>query len=118
MTISVTQLNNYVRGLIDIDGVLSSLSVCGEITNLKKSRDGWYFSLKDEAASVNCFCYDSVAVPEQGNVAVAEGQLNYFVKSGSVSFFVKRLSAIKNTGEAYLRFVELKERLKKKREKI
>ncbi len=86
MTISVTQLNNYVRGLLDIDGVLNSLSVCGEITNLKKSRDGWYFSLKDEAASVNCFCYDSVAVPEQGNVVVAEGQLNYFVKSGSVSF--------------------------------
>ena len=113
MTISVTQLNNYVRGLLDIDGVLNSLSVCGEITNLKKSRDGWYFSLKDEAASVNCFCYDSVAVPEQGNVVVAEGQLNYFVKSGSVSFFVKRLVATKNTGEAYLRFVELKEKLKK-----
>lgn len=113
MTISVTQLNNYIRGILDIDGVLNNLSVCGEITNLKKARDGWYFSLKDETASVNCFCYDNVAVPEQGNVAVADGQLNYFVKSGSVSFFVRRLTATKNTGEAYLRFAELKEKLKK-----
>ena len=35
MTISVTQLNNYIRGLFDIDGVLNNVSVCGEVTNLK-----------------------------------------------------------------------------------
>ncbi len=113
MTINVTQLNNYIRGIIDIDGVLGNVSVCGEITNIKKSRDGWYFSLKDDSAAVNCFCYDSLTVPEAGNMVVAEGQINYFTRTGSLSFFVRRLTSTLNTGTAYLRFVELKEKLEK-----
>lgn len=113
MTISVTQLNNYIRGIIDIDGVLGNVSVCGEITNVKKSRDGWYFSLKDDSAAVNCFCYDSLTVPETGNMVIAEGQVNYFTRTGSLSFFVRRLTSTLNTGTAYLRFVELKEKLEK-----
>ena len=57
MTVSVSQLNNYIHGLMDIDGVLSAVSVCGEVTNLKKApREGWYFSLKDAASVINCFC--------------------------------------------------------------
>lgn len=113
MTISVTQLNNYIRGIFDIDAVLSNLSVCGEIVNVKRARDGWYFSLKDEGGAVNCFCYSNSTEPIVGMVAVAEGQLNYFVKSGSVSFFVRRLTATNNTGAAYLKFIELKEKLQK-----
>ena len=60
MTISVTQLNNYIRGIFDMDAVLADLSVCGEITNVKRARDGWYFSLKDEGGAINCFCYANV----------------------------------------------------------
>ena len=113
MTISVTQLNNYIHGLIEIDGVLNDLSVCGEITNVKRTYNGWYFTLKDNAAAVNCFCYADGTEPVQGVVAVAEGQLNYFAKTGSISFFVRRLTATDNTGEAYKRFVELRDKLTK-----
>lgn len=113
MTISVTQLNNYIRGIFDIDAVLSDLSVCGEITNVKRARDGWYFSLKDEGGAINCFCYANANEPVAGMVAVVEGRLNYFVKTGSVSFFVRRLTATNNTGAAYLKFVELRDKLSK-----
>ncbi|MCH5151184.1 MAG: exodeoxyribonuclease VII large subunit [Clostridiales bacterium] len=113
MTISVTQLNNYIHGIFDMDAVLSDLSVCGEITNVKRARDGWYFSLKDEGGAINCFCYENNLEPTTGTVAVVEGRLNYFVKTGSVSFFVRRLTATNNTGIAYLKFVELRDRLQK-----
>lgn len=113
MTVSVSQLNNYIHGLLDIDGVLSAVSVCGEVTNLKKAREGWYFSLKDDLASINCFCYDSMATPVSGAVVVVEGNVNYFVKSGSVSFFVRRFSATEDRGAGYIRFVELRDKLKK-----
>lgn len=113
MTITVSQLNNYIRGVVDIDGVLSDVSVRGEITNLKRARDGWYFSLKDDVAAINCFCYESITPPEAGTVAIAEGQVNFFVKSGNISLFVRRLTATDNTGAAYSRFVELRDKLKK-----
>lgn len=113
MTISVTQLNNYIRGLFDMDGVLGDLSVAGEVTNVKRYGSGYYFSLKDDGGAINCFCYNAEQALQQGNIVVAEGSLNYFVKNGSVSFFVKRLTATKNTGDAYLRFLELKEKLAK-----
>lgn len=113
MTISVTQLNNYIRGIFEIDGVLSDLSVCGEITNVKKSYNGWYFTLKDDDSAINCFCYSGASEPVQGVMAVAEGQLNYFAKSGSVSLFVRKLVASNNTGAAYQKFVELRDKLSK-----
>lgn len=113
MTITVTQLNNYIHGIFDIDPVLSDLSVCGEVTNVKRARDGWYFSLKDDGGAVNCFCYASTNEPVSGSVAVVEGRLNYFVKSGSVSLFARRLTATNNTGAAYLKFVELRDKLQK-----
>ena len=113
MTISVTQLNNYIRGLIDMDGVLSYLTVAGEVTNIKRYGSGYYFSLKDENSAINCFCYNADQALVQGNIVVAEGSLSYFVKNGSLSLFVKRLTATKNTGDAYLRFLELKEKLQK-----
>lgn len=112
MTITVTQLNNYIRGLFEIDGVLSELTVCGEITNVKRAREGWYFSLKDDGGAINCFCYGSTE-PTTGTIAVVEGNVNYFVRTGSVSLFAKRVTATTNTGAAYLRFVELKEKLQK-----
>ena len=113
MTITVTQLNNYIHAVFDMDSVLNDLTVCGEVTNVKRARDGWYFSLKDDNAAVNCFCYDSAGEPQTGMMAVVEGQLNYFVKSGSVSLYTRRLTATTNTGAAYLKFVELKEKLQK-----
>lgn len=112
MTISVSQLNNYVRGLLDIDGVLNDLSVCGEVTNVKQSRDGWYFTLKDENSAIDCFCY-ATSVPISGSMAVAEGKLNFWAKSGRLSFFVRRLTASRDTGAAYLQFLQLKEKLQK-----
>ena len=111
MTITVTQLNNYIHGVFDMDPMLSELTVYGEITNVKRARDGWYFSLKDDNAAVNCFCYASAGEPTVGTVAVVEGSLNYFVKSGSVSLYARRLTATTETGAAYIRFVELKDKL-------
>lgn len=111
MTISVSQLNNYIHGVLDMDGILSDVSVAGEVTNVKRSREGWYFSLKDEAASIDCFCYGTMAEPVTGMLVVAEGKVNFWAKSGRISFFARKLVASKNSGAAYLKFLELKEKL-------
>lgn len=111
MTISVTQLNNYIGGLFDVDGVLNSVSVCGEITNVKQYKDCWYFSLKDDGGAVNCMTFSSAVIPKQGMVAVVDGRVRYYGRNGSVSLYAKKITLSDNKGEAYRRFLELKAKL-------
>ena len=113
MTVSVTQLNNYIKGMVEIDGVLSDLSVVGEITNVKQYKSGWFFSLKEGDNSINCLTFSAATPPVTGIMAVIEGHLNYYPKTGSLSVYVRRITSTKNTGESYLNFLELKEKLKK-----
>ena len=107
MTISVTQLNNYIKGILDLDGVLNDLSVCGEITNVKQAREGWYFSLKDENSAIDCFSYGQQ--PQTGMTAVAEGRISFWQRSGRLSFYVRRLTVGNQSGAAYLQFLQIKE---------
>ena len=101
MTLSVSQLNNYIKGLFDFDGTLDNVTVCGEITNVKAYSRGWYFSLKDEVGAINCFTYATEVQPVSGTMAVVFGKVNYLVKSGSVSLYVKRITLSDNKGAAY-----------------
>ncbi len=96
-----------------MDGTLADLSVAGEITNVRRSRDGWYFSLKDDFSQVDCFCYESADIPVQGKRAVATGAINYYGKTGRLSFFVRKFTVEDASGTAYMRFVRLKEKLEK-----
>lgn len=113
MTLTVSQLNNYIRGIFDFDSTLDDVTVCGEVTNVKAYSKGWYFSLKDEVGAINCFCYADSQPPVAGQMAMAYGKVNYLVKSGAVSFFVRRLTATNNLGAAYARFVQLRDKLDK-----
>lgn len=113
MTITVTQLQNYIKGIFDVDAILNDVSVSGEVTNLKRSANGWYFSLKDESGAINCFSYFGTTELRAGSVVIAEGSVNYFVKSGSVSLFARRITLTNNVGSAYRRFAELRDKLLK-----
>ena len=48
LTISVAQLNTYIKNIFDAEELLKNINVVGEITNLKKSGTATYFDLKDE----------------------------------------------------------------------
>ena len=49
-TLSVSELNNYIKKILDNDFILNNLSVKGEISNLKYHSSGHiYFSLKDDS---------------------------------------------------------------------
>ena len=49
LTVSVTQLNEYIKSLMGADPLLRGLSIKGEISNFKRHSSGHlYFSLKDD----------------------------------------------------------------------
>ena len=56
--LSITQINEYIRGKMDADPLLSNLAVKGEISNYKVYPSGHhYFTLKDEGASLSCVMF-------------------------------------------------------------
>ncbi|MEG2207693.1 MAG: exodeoxyribonuclease VII large subunit, partial [Clostridia bacterium] len=60
LTLTVTQLNEYVRKSLAADPMLRGLCLCGELSNLKRHVSGhWYFTLKDEDAAINCAMFRS-----------------------------------------------------------
>lgn len=62
VTLSVSQLNDYVRRSLAGDPILQVLTVRGEVTNYKPSASGHlYFSLKDENCCIDCVLFRQYA---------------------------------------------------------
>ena len=62
MSLTVSQLNDYVAELFDADELLSGVLVTGEISNFKLHSSGhMYFTLKDENASIRCVMFRQYA---------------------------------------------------------
>ena len=112
MIITVSQLNNYIKGIVDMDSNLALLSVSGEVTNAKLVHGCWYYTLKDEYSQIDCFSYaNDVADIPNGIQLVANGSLNFLTKSGRVSFFVKKVKISDKLGEQYLKLLALQKKL-------
>ena len=68
----VSQLNNYIKNLIDDDEMLNNVYIRGELSNFKKHYSGHlYFTLKDETSLVKCVMFKSYT-NYLGNVRVRE----------------------------------------------
>lgn len=94
---TVSQVNNYVKSLMDGDGLLSGLLVRGEISNYKCYPSGHhYFSLKDEQGSLRCVMFRGDAVrlrfrPANGMRVVAFGRVSVFPRDGAYQLYCAEL---------------------------
>ena len=73
---SVTQVNQYIKGLLDRDGALAGLFVRGELSNYKAYPSGHhYFSLKTRRGHPLCHVpaggHGPAVPPENGMKVVA-----------------------------------------------
>ncbi len=112
MTVSVTQLANFIKAMFESETLLFDIQVQGELTNVKPSKNGTYFSLKDEASQIDCFTFSSLPLAG-GQIVTVTGRPNYLTKYGKISFFVTKVSQTEKQGNARLRFLELREKLAK-----
>ena len=59
---SISQINEYIRAMMDGDSLLNSVAVRGEISNYKVYPSGHhYFTLKDENSIIKCVMFKSCA---------------------------------------------------------
>ena len=115
-TLSVSQLNEYVRRLLAGDPMLRSLRVQGEISGFKRYTSGHlYFTLKDEEACVSCVMFRSAAEaldfrPQDGQRVTIRGSASLYPQRGQYQLYVERMQR-EGVGELYMRFEALKRRL-------
>lgn len=107
--IGVTQLNAYIKRVLQTDPLLNQVAVLGEISNLKYHDSGHvYFSLKDQGGKINCFLPASVVSLmtielEDGMEIVAFGNVSVYERGGYYSLQIKavEVSGIGDLGAAY-----------------
>lgn len=114
MTISVTQLGNFLKAMVDSEVLLYDLNVEGEISNYRRNSEVAFFVLKDSNARIDCICYNPPAINlEEGAQITVSGKPNYYVKGGKLSFLVTKITKKDVKGEKFRELMLLKERLEK-----
>lgn len=115
---SVSQINGYLKDLIDCDQALTSVYVCGEISNYKAYPSGHhYFSLKDEGGSIRCVMFRREAELlrfrlQNGMNVIAFGRISVFVRDGQYQLYCAKMTP-DGVGDLHLAFEQLKEKLYK-----
>ncbi len=115
--ISVTQLNEYLRMLMDGNPVLSNVFVRGEISNFTNhyKTGHFYFSLKDEGALVRAVMFRGNAqrlrfLPENGMKVILHGRVSVFPRDGQYQIYVDDMQP-DGIGALYLAFEQLRKKL-------
>lgn len=115
-TLSVSQLNEYLRMLMESDAVLSEVAVGGEISNLTVSRPGHiYFTLKDADGQLRSVMFRSAAArltfrPTDGMRVIAYGRVSLYSPSGQYQLYVEALRE-DGAGQLALQFERLRRSL-------
>ena len=114
--LSVTQLNEYLKMVLDGDRVLSNVFVRGEISNFKLYSSGHaYFTLKDDAGQLKSvmfrsYCSRLAFMPEDGMRVIAHGRVSVYESSGQYQLYVDDMQP-DGAGSLAMRFEQLKRKL-------
>ena len=114
--ISVTQINEYIRAMMDGDRLLNNVAIKGEISNYKLYPSGHhYFTLKDEGGALRCVLFKGNAMklrfrPENGMKVIAMGKISVFPRDGAYQLYCTGLT-MDGIGDLYAAFEQLKTRL-------
>ncbi len=117
--ITVTQLNYYVKSLLDADTKLKYVFVTGEISNLTDhySSGHIYLSLKDEKSTVKAvmFSYSAKNLrfrPQNGMKVIVRGRVTLYEPTGMYQLYIEDMQP-DGIGALTLQFEQLKEKLSK-----
>lgn len=114
--LSITQLNEYIRGRMDSDPLLAQVAVRGEISNYKQYPSGHhYFTLKDDGSALRCVMFKGNAMrlrfrPENGMKIIAMGKVSVYPRDGAYQLYCTAMT-MDGVGDLYAAFEQLKKKL-------
>lgn len=117
--LTVTQLNTYVKSILDGDDKLYEVFLMGEISNFTDHYQSGhlYFSLKDEKCNIKAvmFSFNSKNLkfrPQNGMSVIVRGKVSLYENSGNYQIYVEDMQP-EGLGSLNLAFEQLKEKLSK-----
>lgn len=115
--VTVTQVNNYIKALLDESKPLKNIFVVGEISNFKHYfRSGhMYFTLKDESSQLKAVMFSSYAKrlkfkPEDGMRVICRGGISVYDRDGVYQLYAEDMQP-DGAGALSLAFEQLKKKL-------
>lgn len=114
--ITVTQINEYIRAMMDGDRLLNQAAIKGEISNYKVYPSGHhYFTLKDEGGALRCVMFKGNTIrlrfrPENGMKVIALGKITVFPRDGAYQLYCTSLT-MDGVGDLYVAFEQMKAKL-------
>ena len=116
--ITVTDLNKYIKSVIDNNSHLQNIYLRGEISNFKAhTRGHWYFTLKDENSRINAIMFAGATTkvkftPIDGMKVLITGRVSVYEASGAYQIYASEMIE-DGIGNLHIAFEQLKLKLEK-----
>ena len=116
LVLEVSQVNSYIKEMLDADGLLGGLCIRGELSNYKKYPSGHhYFTLKDGQSQLKCVMFRSSAMrlrfrPENGMMVQAAGRITVYPRDGVYQLYCVAMTP-EGAGDLAVAFEQLKKKL-------
>ena len=114
--LTITQINEYIRAMMDSDRLLMNVAIKGEISNYKIYPSGHhYFTMKDEGGALKCVMFKGNAAklrfrPENGMQVIAMGRISVYPRDGAYQMYCVAM-ALDGIGDLHALFEQLKSKL-------
>lgn len=117
--LTVSQVNTYIKALINEIPQVKNLYISGEISNFKHYYQSghMYFTLKDEKSQLKCVMFSSdnyklKFTPSNGLKVICFGQVDVYERDGVYQLYVRDMHP-EGIGSLTLAFEQLKDKLEK-----
>lgn len=113
---TVTEINNYIKSLVDNEPQLRNVQIVGEISNFKRYPSGHcYFTLKDSGAVLKCVMFRGKAMsmkfdPQNGDTVLAIGRITVYERDGVYQLYTDMLIE-QGVGDLMVAYEKLKAKL-------
>ena len=113
---TVTEINNYIKSLVDNEPQLRNVQIVGEISNFKRYPSGHcYFTLKDSGAVLKCVMFRGKAMsmkfePQNGDTVLAIGRITVYERDGVYQLYTDMLLQ-QGVGDLMVAYEKLKAKL-------